>query len=163
MDKKILIIILGVVLVLTGAYYYQKYYKSGIVPDVSNIPVFGPSIQKILPNILPVQKKLPISIPKPTFKTYLVNLNDSGPEPRSLDISKGDTVKFVNYGTRPFWVASEPHPIHNTCPGFDSVHSLVHGESWSYTFKFDAQKTCPYHNHIDVTTGLYKGSVNIVK
>lgn len=160
MNKKILLIILVAILVLAGV-YYQKYYKSGTVPDISNIPILGPSIQSILP-VQPAQKP-PVSSPKPTFKTYVVNLKDSGPEPRSLDISKGDTVKFVNNGTRPFWVASDPHPTHNLCPGFDSSHGLVHNESWSYTFKFDAPRMCSYHNHVDVTTVLYKGSINIVK
>ena len=160
MDKKILIIILGVILILVGAYYYQKYYKLDIVPNISNIPFLGPSVQ----NILPVQKKNPpVSDLKPVFKTYVINLKDSGPEPRSLDVSKGDTVKFINNGTRPFWVASNPHPVHNFCPGFDASHGLVHNESWSYTFKFDAPKTCFYHNHVDPTTTLYTGVVNIVQ
>ena len=163
MDKKTLIIILIAVLILAGTYYYQKYYKLGTVPDVSNIPFVGPTIQ----SVLPVQKKPPVSIPKPTSKpvskTHVVNLNDSGTEPRSLDVSKGDTVRFVNNGTRPFWVASDPHPVHNLCPGFDTVHGLVHGESWSYTFNFDAPRTCSYHNHVDVTTVTYRGSINIVK
>ena len=160
MDKKILIIILGAVLILAGAYYYQKYYKSGIIPNVQNIPFLGPGVQ----NIPSVQKKNPqTSNLKPVPKTLVVNLKDSGPEPRSLDVSKGDTVKFINNGTRPFWVASDPHPVHNLCPGFDTVHGLIHNESWSYTFQFDAPTTCSYHNHVDVTTALYKGVINIVK
>lgn len=140
MNKKLLIIILSVVLVLAGAYYYQQY-KSGIYNA----------------------KNIPSSNLKSVSKTYVVNLKDSGPEPRSLDISKGDTVKFINNGTRPFWVASDPHPIHNLCPGFDAVHGLIHNESWSHIFKFDAPKTCSYHNHVDVTTVMYRGSINIVK
>ena len=160
MDKKILIIILGAVFILAGAYYYQKYYKSGIVPNIQNIPFFGPNTQSV-PSV-EKNKSQTLNV-KPVPKIHVVNLKDSGPEPRSLDISKGDTVKFINNGTRPFWVASDPHPTHNLCSGFDAVHGLVHSESWSYTFKFDAPKTCSYHNHVDVTTIIYRGSINIVK
>lgn len=159
MNKKTLVIILAVLLVLGGVYYYQKYYKLGVAPDVSNIPILGPSIQ----SILPVQKMPSVSSPKPASKTYAVNLKDSGPEPRSLNISMGDTVKFTNNGTRPFWVASDPHPVHNLCSGFNASHGLVHGESWSYTFNFGSSKICPYHNHLDPTTTLYSGVINIVQ
>lgn len=159
MNRKILFTILGVVLILAGTYYYKKYYKLGIIPKVSDIPFLDPNIQ----NVSPIQKKPSTSSPKSFSKTYVVNLKDSGPEPRSLDISKGDTVKFVNNGTRPFWVASDPHPVHSLCPGFDASHGLVHNESWSHTFKFDASKTCFYHNHVDPTTTLYTGVINIVK
>lgn len=156
MNIKILLIVLAVVVVLAGVIYFlvgnkpagtNVPYGTGDVSPTSTQKKSGTSGAKTMPSVRPI--------------SYVVNLTDTGPNPSVLDISSGDTVKFTNTGTRPFWVASDPHPTHDLCPGFDSMHGLVHGESWSYTFKFTAPKTCPYHNHVDVTTAWYKGTINV--
>jgi len=155
MNKKTFFIILAVVIVLAGIIYFYQGDKSAD----TNIPngtknTFPASNQ---------EKSAAKTTPgaQTTSKTYVVNLSDTGPDLRALDISSGDTVKFVNTGTRPYWVASDPHTTHSLCPGFDSSHGLIHNESWSHTFKFAAPKTCPYHNHLDITTAWYAGTINI--
>lgn len=158
MNKKIWFVILAAVVVLAGIVYFNQGNNS----DNTAVP-YG-SENNSQPS---TQGKQGTSGAKSTSgawtapKTYTVNLTDTGPQPSILDISTGDTVKFVNTGTRPYWVASDPHPTHELCPGFDAVHGLVHGEAWSHTFKFSAPKTCFYHNHVDITTSWYKGTINI--
>lgn len=140
MNKKTLIITLAVLVVLAAGYYYRVYKPA-----------------------IPGTEVAPSGQESAGGTTRTVTLTDSGPKPRVLEIKSGDRVKFVNNGTRPFWVASDPHPTHNLCKGFDSSHGLVHNESWSHTFTFSALKNCTYHNHVDPTTTLYSGVISIVK
>ena len=145
MDKKTIVIILvALAVVLAGGYYYKTYYK-----PAGEAPAAAEEEQKAAQTAKPA--------------VHEVRFTDSGPQPRVLEIKSGDKVKFTNTGTRPFWVASDPHPTHTICPGFDAVHGLTHNESWTYTFNFAAPKICSYHNHVDPTTILFTGVISIVK
>lgn len=79
----------------------------------------------------------------------VIEFRDGTFNPRELRISRGTTVTFKNVGSRPVWPASDVHPVHLGCPGFDPRRSLAGGASWSYTFT--EVKTCPYHNHLSAT------------
>jgi plastocyanin len=89
-------------------------------------------------------------------KTVTVTYNGTSFSPSTVTIKKGDTVRFVDSGASPMWVASNPHPVHSGysgtsvsqhCPdtagaAFDECEA---GTSYSFTF----QKTGSwgYHNH----------------
>ncbi len=145
--KKIVLLVIIIVLALLGYAYWKGYWKPSAPYQLQ----------------LPPKTEQPGAQKPQARRVYTVQLNDSGPSPKSLEIASGDTVKFVNTGTRPYWMASGIHPTHNLCPGFDAVHSLVHNEEYSYTFNFEAPKICPYHNHVDPTSDMIKGTINIVK
>ncbi len=66
--------------------------------------------------------------------------------PKELRIKTGETVTFINGGGSNVWPASDIHPTHLLCPGFDARRSLKPGESWSFTFR--EKKTCSFHNHL---------------
>ncbi|MDP6659451.1 MAG: hypothetical protein QF679_00365 [Candidatus Pacebacteria bacterium] len=102
-------------------------------------------------------------------KTVEVDYSSSGYSPKSITISKGDTVLFTNSSTFKNWPASDFHPTHTNYPDsgitkcnssaiiFDACSSLSKGESFEFTF--NEVGTWNYHNHISASK---KGTV-IVK
>ena len=82
-------------------------------------------------------------------QTRVIEIFDDGFRPSSLTISVGDTVQFVNEGTRNHWPASGVHPTHNICKGFDALRELQPGESYEHTF--NEAKTCPMHDHLNLS------------
>jgi len=67
-----------------------------------------------------------------------------------LTIHRGETVRFVDDGTRDYWPASDPHPIHTDYPGFDAEKVIHPGGSWS--FRFNRVGRWGYHNHLSPET-----------
>ena len=84
-------------------------------------------------------------------KTVTVEISDSGFNPISVTISSGDTVQFTNGGSSLHWPASNPHPQHTDYPGFDALHGLAPGESYSFTFTRIG--TWGYHDHLNPSLG----------
>jgi plastocyanin len=82
----------------------------------------------------------------------------NGFSPADLAIKVGDTVMFKNDDTRDHWPASDPHPIHNICPGFDALGGVPPGGNYSYTFT--VAKQCPFHDHLMPRT---KGSITVTQ
>jgi len=77
--------------------------------------------------------------------------------PSEITIIEGGTVRFVNIGDVPMWVASDNHPTHTRYPikdeetdcigsSFDQCESVELGGSWS--FAFTRIGTFGYHNHM---------------
>lgn len=94
----------------------------------------------VIPNTR-VEKGMPDSV--------IVNYTDDGFSPTTVQISKGETVQFINRSSRPMWVASNMHPAHNILPTFDQFGVSGSGESYSYTF--DRQGVWEYHDHINAS------------
>lgn len=89
----------------------------------------------------------------------VVRIGEGGFEPASLVIAVGESVLFVNAGSRNAWPASNPHPAHSAYPerggcrssSFDACRSLAPGESWRFIF---AEKgSWSYHNHLAPAQG----------
>lgn len=92
-------------------------------------------------------------------KTVMITANDSGFSPATVTIKKGDTVMFMNGGTRPVWPASAMHPTHKVYPGtdiancgsgmmmFDACKGIPAGGEWSFTF--NNAGTWGYHDHLN--------------
>ena len=91
-------------------------------------------------------KASPSSSVTPKPQTVTITFANGIAAPDMVSIHVGDTVKFVNNDNVPRWPASGIHPTHQICPGFDSLHGLNKGESYSFTFR--EAKTCPWHDHL---------------
>ncbi len=86
----------------------------------------------------------------------VVTYTNDGFSPESVTIKKGEVVRFVNESSRPFWPASDPHPIHTLYPEkaasdclgstFDACKPIPSGESWEFTFNKIGEWS--YHNHL---------------
>ncbi len=75
-----------------------------------------------------------------------VELKASGFTPSSIIVQKGDTVIFTTTLKKPFWPASDPHPIHSIFPSFDPKRPIDGKETWSFTFS--EVGTWRYHDHL---------------
>lgn len=81
--------------------------------------------------------------------TATVIYTDSGFSPQTVEISQGETVRFVNESSRPMWVASNVHPAHNILPTFDQFGVSGFGESYEYTFEQSGE--WKYHDHVNAS------------
>lgn len=85
----------------------------------------------------------------------LVTYTTSGFKPRTIEITQGQTVTFINMSEGKMWVGANDHPTHTKYPvksdsdclgsSFDSCMGLPVGESWSFTFT--EVGSWDYHNH----------------
>lgn len=109
----------------------------------------------------PLVLKTPTPTPTAVYKpvSYTVKLTSTGLSPASLSIRKGDTVTILNTTDAAFWPASDPHPTHTQCPGFDALRGLGNGES--YTLTFTKVQTCGYHNHLDSANASMRGTITV--
>jgi plastocyanin len=90
----------------------------------------------------------------------LVSYTDSGFEPQSVTIKKGETVRFTNNSQKTLlWVAGTStaagYPGTSACGGssFDTCQTMQSGDFWEFTF--DQAGEWHYHNNSDPTqTGV---------
>jgi plastocyanin len=80
--------------------------------------------------------------------------------PKSLTVSVGTRVNFVNNDTRAHDMASDPHPIHTDCPDINTVGFLQVGQS-RLTGNLTVARTCGYHDHDDPDNDRWKGTIVI--
>ena len=91
---------------------------------------------------------------------HTITMTNAGFSINELTVKAGDTVVFVNSGTRAIWPASDIHPTHRSYPGsgiskcgtsiensiFDACSGVAPGGS--YSFVFDEKGTWGYHDHL---------------
>lgn len=87
---------------------------------------------------------------------YTVEMTEKGFAPKDIIVKRFDTVTFVNKGVQPHWPASDNHPEHLVCPGFDALRALQGGEK--YSIVFEEAKTCPFHDHLNPA---FKGVITV--
>ena len=75
-----------------------------------------------------------------------VEYSEQGFSPDSITVKSGTTITWVNKGSDPMWVASNPHPVHTNLSGFDALKGTPAGGSYSYTFTKVGK--WGYHNHL---------------
>jgi len=83
----------------------------------------------------------------PTGIFVTVKITSAGFSPAEVTIQRGATVVFKNEDTLSHWPASDPHPTHTLCPGFDALRGLNQGETYQHTFA--QSQTCSYHDHLN--------------
>lgn len=80
--------------------------------------------------------------------------------PRTLTVSAGARVTFVNNDSHPHDMASDPHPEHTDCPEISSVGFLQPGQS-RQTSNLTTVRTCGYHDHNRDTDTSLQGTITI--
>ena len=135
--KNILIVIAVLILVGGGFILFQGRGKS--------VPAPGSESSQSSPTTPPSDEQVtqPPSVKTENEVTYSSN----GFTPKTLTVTVGTEVTFINTSSDSMWVASNPHPIHADYSGFDARRSYGTGES--YTFTFTKKGTWGYHNHRD--------------
>ena len=108
----------------------------------------------------------------PAERRVTVLIDETGFEPKSLEIGQGDTVVFENVGKEPHWPASNIHPTHRMYPGsgseycgaddsvtnLDACQPLMPGDVFTFTFQFPG--TWRFHDHLSPE---FSGKVNVLE
>ena len=95
---------------------------------------------------------------------HTIIMNEKGFSPKTITISKGDTVIFTNTGKKNIWPASAMHPTHTVYPGsdikkcgtdaekeiFDACEGIAPSKSWSFTFNNVGKWS--YHDHLQASS-----------
>jgi plastocyanin len=89
-----------------------------------------------------------------------ITITASGASPKSVTVSPGSQVLFVNSDSREHQMYSDPHPEHTDCPAFDQVGSLRAGQSRA-TGNLNLIRTCGFHDHLRFEDTSLRGSVII--
>jgi hypothetical protein len=154
MNQKHMMIL--VVVLFAAAAFVGGYLWRGSNDDEQE-PAASVSVSvSVSPSATPVPKT-PVPTVAYTPRLYTVSLTESGPSPKSLTIRAGDAVRFLNLASFAVWPASDPHPSHTMCPGFDAGRGLNAGED--YTLVFPTATTCTYHSHLDPSNEVLRGTI----
>ncbi|TSC78536.1 MAG: Uncharacterized protein G01um101433_201 [Parcubacteria group bacterium Gr01-1014_33] len=150
-SANIIILIIGVLAVaVIGAYFiYSRDFVEAPrnqVPPASSFDAPLKTTPLAPPASAPQSGKSQPAPPPPSPKPIIIEMTLQGFSPASVTVPVGTTVRFVNRDSVGLWPASDLHPTHGICPGFDSQGPLGPGET--YEFTFTAAKTCPMHDHL---------------
>ena len=83
---------------------------------------------------------------KDAMEKVIVKYTTGGFSPKSVSVTAGQSVEFVNESGNFMWVASAVHPTHTKLPEFDQKSSSIKGTSYSFTFTKAGNWS--YHNHV---------------
>jgi len=119
----VIVITLAVAIVVAGIFVWRA-------PSANNVPE-GDTAKEA---------------PKIAGATHKILVKSNGFVPKELTIKAGDEVIFTNEDADKHWPASDIHPTHTLCPGFDALRPMGKGESYSHVF--EKAGTCPMHDHI---------------
>lgn len=101
----------------------------------------------------------PTTTPAPSTGTT-ITITSSGASPRSVTVSAGSRVTFVNNDSRVHDMNSDPHPAHTDCPEINQVGFLSAGQS-RQTGNLNTTRTCSYHDHGQSTNASLQGTIII--
>ena len=89
-----------------------------------------------------------------------ITITAAGANPRNVQVSQGERVRFTNNDNRPHDMTSDPHPEHTDCPELNQVGLLQPGQSRE-TNNLVQPKTCGFHDHSNPDTATLKGQIVI--
>jgi plastocyanin len=81
--------------------------------------------------------------------------------PSTVTVAVGQTVTFINNDNRSHEIASNPHPIHGSCPSIEGgLGSLAPGQTKT-TRAFGNSGSCQFHDHLDDNNAALRGRINV--
>src|SRR5262245_32009257 len=94
----------------------------------------------------------------PGLSGATITIGANGVTPKSVTISVGQSVTFLNSDNRPHTMTSDPHPSHSQCPAINAVDLLSPGQS-KLTNALSKAVTCGFHDHADPNNTSLQGSI----
>jgi plastocyanin len=89
-----------------------------------------------------------------------ITITSSGVSPKSVEVSVGGRVIFVNNDRVFHEMQSDPHPEHTDCPEIGEVGPLSPGQT-KQTGVFRIARTCGYHDHGQSENTALQGTIVI--
>lgn len=141
----IIIILLGIILGITGIYYFNNGKLDIIKEEVEVEEVVDSEEQTSIPKnsaaapntqTTKTVDEIRSSIKYVKEGVLLVTYSDSGFEPSILQVRAGESVRFVNISTKPMWVTTKYHPIfgEQNYSEFDQGKSISTGDAYQFMF-----------------------------
>jgi plastocyanin len=93
-------------------------------------------------------------------QTTTITITSSGVSPKSITVSRGTQVTFVNNDSTPHDMESNPHPEHTDCPEINQVGFINPGQS-RQTGNLNTVRTCGYHDHNQPSNTALQGNIVI--
>lgn len=87
-----------------------------------------------------------------------VVLTENGFEPHDVTIARHGTITFSTTLDKPFWPASNLHPLHSLYSQFDPFRPIARNERW--TFQFDRTGNWEFHDHL---RSYFLGTIHVVE
>ena len=92
--------------------------------------------------------------------TPTITIANNAVSPKSITVTRGSQVTFVNDDTPSHDMESDPHPIHTDCPEINQVGFLSSGQS-RRTGTLTVARTCGYHDHNRDMVESLQGTITI--
>ena len=92
--------------------------------------------------------------------TETITVTASGANPRTLTVSPGTRILFVNSDASIHEMNSDPHPSHEDCPELNQVGHLSPGQRRE-SGNLVATGTCGFHDHANPGTVSLHGTITI--
>jgi plastocyanin len=101
----------------------------------------------------------PAAAPGPGATNTFV-ITSAGVSPKSMTVSPGAQITFVNQDGISHLMFSDPHPEHTDCPEINQVGFLSSGES-RQTGNLNTVRTCGFHDHDLPSVAALHGTITI--
>jgi plastocyanin len=88
-----------------------------------------------------------------------ITITSAGVSPKTITVSAGSRVTFVNNDSRPHDMNSNPHPEHTDCPEIN-VGFIAAGASGT-TQNLTRVRSCGYHDHNQPEVAALQGTIVI--
>ena len=89
-----------------------------------------------------------------------MTITPTGVSPKTLTITAGGQVLFINNDVVAHEMYSDPHPEHTNCPELNQVGHLTPGQS-RQTGNLNTIRTCGFHDHERPLNTSLQGSILI--
>jgi plastocyanin len=104
------------------------------------------------------------SSPSPTpsggSSTATVTVANNAVTPRTITVTRGSRLTFVNNDNQVHDIESNPHPAHTDCPEINQVGFVSPGQS-RQTGVLNNARTCGYHDHLNDAATSMQGTITI--
>ncbi len=87
-------------------------------------------------------------------------ITSAGVSPKTMTVSQGAQITFVNQDGITHLMFSDPHPEHTDCPEINQVGFLSSGQS-RQTGNLNTVRTCGFHDHDLPSNASLHGTITI--
>ena len=102
----------------------------------------------------------PPAAPSPPGGANTVTITAAGLSPKSVQVTPGSRVLFINNDNQPHYIHSNPHPEATDCPELNQIGILNPGGRRE-TGNLVAPATCGYHDHDAPSNATFQGTVTV--
>lgn len=93
-------------------------------------------------------------------QTQTITVTSSGANPRTLTVSPGTRILFINSDSSMHEMTSDPHPSHEDCPELNQVGHLNPGQQRE-SGNLVTTRACGFHDHANPGTQSLQGTITI--